>query len=922
MGKLLKWLIGLILVVALLVIAAVIVIPLVVDPNDYKDDIIAQVKQQTGRDLALQDKLELSVFPTLAVQLGGARLSNAEGFGDKPFAEVDKLALKVKLLPLLSKRVEVDTVVLRGLKLNLAKDAEGKSNWDDLVAKGEKPEEQPAEDQPKADKDGEKLAIKVEGVEIEDAQLVWDDKQAGQFYELSGLRLVTGAISPGATVPVELGLSLKQKAPARTVDLELKTQLSADEDFQKLRIEDLLAKLAAAGEGLPKGGVKLELGAAQIAVDQAADTAELSDLTLSGTGIDLAANLNVAGMTGQPKVNGKLVLAESNLRDLLALAGGTPAMADPKALTKVAAQLELAATDKGMTIKPLQLTLDDSKLTGDIELVDFEGPNVNLALNLDQIDIDRYLPPAAAKADKPAEQAKPEATEEGGDPLAALRTLVLNGQISVGKLKASNLTITDIQLGLAGKDGIIKIDPLGLMLYEGKLTGSGNLDATGEAPKVILSQSLQGLKLRPLFKDLGVELPPTADPKVIQTLDLDARIAATNESVALNDLTVKLDDSTMTGRIALPSFTGPAVRFNLALDAIDVDRYLPPPSESDKPEAEGDKPAAGPASDDPLAALRPLDLNGRITVGKLIVNKLKTTDIVLGIQSKDGVLTTKPMAAKLYQGRLKGEAILDARKKEPVIKVKQSLSGIQVGPLLGDMAEFDKLTGRGDVSLDLSMRGLDPNVIKPSLNGSTSLSFKDGTFKGMDVVGTICGLAGGDLGNLLKGGASKTPEVDAEGVTKFSELSASTQITNGVVSNQDLAVKSPLLRVDGKGKVNLPKESLDYLATAKLVSACKGQGGKNSKDLVGVPLPIKVSGAFADPKIKPDWDALIKALGESKAKGALEEKLQKELGGKLPAGLLGGSSAKSSGSGDQKSEKQADPAEQLINQGLKGLFGR
>ena len=108
MASLLKWLIGLIIVVVLLIVAAVVVLPMVVDPNDYKPQILATAKEKLGRDLAIEKDLKLSVFPWLGIETGGVRVGNAAGFEAASFAEIDQLGVKVKLMPLLSRQVEVD----------------------------------------------------------------------------------------------------------------------------------------------------------------------------------------------------------------------------------------------------------------------------------------------------------------------------------------------------------------------------------------------------------------------------------------------------------------------------------------------------------------------------------------------------------------------------------------------------------------------------------------------------------------------------------------------------------------------------------------------------------------------------------------------------------------------------------------------
>ena len=133
MGKLLKFLFSLLGLLVLLVIVAIVALPMLVDPNDYKDQITSLVQDKTGRTLEIDGDINLSVFPWLGADIGPTRLSNAEGFDAPHMASMEAVEVRVKLVPLLSKKLEVNTVRLKGLTLNLGKDAQGKTNWDDLV---------------------------------------------------------------------------------------------------------------------------------------------------------------------------------------------------------------------------------------------------------------------------------------------------------------------------------------------------------------------------------------------------------------------------------------------------------------------------------------------------------------------------------------------------------------------------------------------------------------------------------------------------------------------------------------------------------------------------------------------------------------------------------------------------------------------
>jgi len=143
--KILFWLIG---VVFTLIIIAAIVLPLLVDPNDFRDDIGQAVKKQTGRELIIEGDLSLSVVPWLGVKVGRASLSNAPGLGDEPMLAIEGASVGVRLIPLLSRRLEVSEITLDGARINLYRGASG-SNWDDLTGAQEATAEPtPATDSP------------------------------------------------------------------------------------------------------------------------------------------------------------------------------------------------------------------------------------------------------------------------------------------------------------------------------------------------------------------------------------------------------------------------------------------------------------------------------------------------------------------------------------------------------------------------------------------------------------------------------------------------------------------------------------------------------------------------------------------------------------------------------------------------------
>jgi len=238
----------------------------------------------------------------------------------------------------------------------------------------------------------------------------------------------------------------------------------------------------------------------------------------------------------------------------------------------------------------------------------------------------------------------------------------------------------------------------------------------------------------------------------------------------------------------------------------------------------------------------------------------------------------------LYQGSMNGNLSLVAA-ATPQIAVRQSLTGISIGPLLKDAVDKDMLEGSGSVTLDISGQGTTVAAIKKALNGSAALNLANGALKGINI-GAAIRNASAKLGSLR---GDTTQASNATEKTDFSELKASFKINNGVAHNSDLSMKSPLLRMGGEGDVNIGTESMDYLAKATLVATAAGQGGKEVSELKGVTVPVRISGPFTSLSYKLDFDSMIRGVAQQKLeekKEELKSKLQDRLKDQLK-GLFG-----------------------------------
>jgi AsmA protein len=344
---------------------------------------------------------------------------------------------------------------------------------------------------------------------------------------------------------------------------------------------------------------------------------------------------------------------------------------------------------------------------------------------------------------------------------------------------------------------------------------------------------------------------------------LNARLTATSDALKLANVDLKVDDSRLTGNIDVHNFASPALRFDLALDKIDLDRYLGAgAAEGKKPaEAKTKTTASEKPTEIPLSTLRGLNVDGKFRIDQLKAFGLKSSEAKIALTAKNGLITLGPNSAKLYQGRYQGQTALDARGQTLQLSLNEKLEGVQLGPLLKDMQLFDHYSGAGNVDLRLTANGFNASQVKRSLNGNATVSIKDGRIDGVDLGKFVKTLSA--KGDALTKATRLIPEKGDH--TVFGQMNASFQIANGVARNRDLVVRAADFSATGKGEANLVSEKMDY----RLDLAEKGNEGKKCKTL-----PVRIDGPFANLSYLPDMEEILRCQTTKKA----EKQLKKGLG--------------------------------------------
>ena len=340
------------------------------------------------------------------------------------------------------------------------------------------------------------------------------------------------------------------------------------------------------------------------------------------------------------------------------------------------------------------------------------------------------------------------------------------------------------------------------------------------------------------------------------------------------ELTTQFDESKIATKVRIARFAPLALGFDLDVDQLNVDKYLPPKAKEEK---------AAKADKLDFSALKGLDIDGAIRIGALQVSKLKLAKLDAKINMANGRLDVAPLSVNLYEGTATGSLSLNANGNH--LGLKQNLAGVSINPLMKDLADKDLLEGRGNVALDVSSHGDSVAAMKKALGGTASLSLKDGAIKGINLAQSLR-----DLKGKLGAKQDSTQQAKAGDKTDFSELTASLKIASGVAHNEDLAMKSPFLRLAGAGDIDIGGGQMNYLAKASVVASSAGQGGQGLDQLKGLTVPVRVTGPFENLSYKIEFGSLV----ADAAKAKVEEK---------------------------KQEVKAK-AEEKVKDKLKGLFGK
>ncbi len=411
-------------------------------------------------------------------------------------------------------------------------------------------------------------------------------------------------------------------------------------------------------------------------------------------------------------------------------------------------------------------------------------------------------------------------------------------------LKRATLQNPDGSGGLLLEDFNVEADSWGL------ISGSLRLYVEGVVEKVPLQFDIRADDANLIFSETGAPIRlQLNDP---QPFELSAILALPENQVILRDLSVELTETRGKGVIrvmlagAKPDISG-ALEFSMlnVNELAAMGAYFGGASEkvqqavkresdpvADVPEAA--LPWTGQAFD--VSGLKQVNANINIKAAKFSYDQLKMNDAELAVKLRDGTLLAELVNAKLYQGAGTAVVKVEAAKKLPVMTANLALRGVAIKPLLEAFYGETKLSGIGDVTVNLTGAGNSDLALVKGLKGDGRIVLQKGSVEGVDVMSMASLDPTKIIGAFQQVG--KTTVIDT--------MKGGFVIENGVLKNNDLRIDIPFTSLEGRGELDIPTLQVKY-RIAPVVGISK----------LGLRVPVMFRGDVRHPKILPDLQGLV-----------------------------------------------------------------
>ncbi len=480
------------------------------DANQYKDEIAELVESVTDRPISIAGDMDISIYPWIGIKINDVTIENAAGFSNRTFATIGQFDVRIKMLPLLQKQLEIDRLVLHRLALDLEMNAAGENNWSDFagVAENENAES------------GSGLAgLTVGGIDLADSRLTWVDVNTGKKLKLSNVSLSTQAISKGQPLPVELKAFVESNQPEFQAAVNAKTSLEFNKDSAAFDAKGLKLTVKTLLPNTEMENITLAM-VADGKINLQTRSAKLTNARLGVLGLVMGGTFEVENIFSVPVIQGPVKVKAFEAGKLAKhLDFDIPQMANAQSLKNISLTALFKTDFDAVYMDNISANVDRSKVKGFVHITGLSQPVVRYELKADRIDLGDY-------------RIISEGQEKGDMPLSLefIRTADVEGVLDVEAVTAGDTELHKVRIASNIDNDIFNANPITMVVSEGEVKAAIRLDARETPAFSVVAEARQmdaSTTINPLLISILGEEAPTLSGRV----DADANLSATGTSV-------------------------------------------------------------------------------------------------------------------------------------------------------------------------------------------------------------------------------------------------------------------------------------------------------------------------------------------------------------------------------------------------------
>lgn len=484
-----KWLIRIVVSLLILIVIAAVVLPMVIDPNDYKETIENKIQENIGRAAHLDGDIKWKVFPWLALSFNDVKIDNQKGFKGQSLAEVQSLSARVKLLPLLAKKIEVGEVILDDAEFNLQVSKRGHSNWqsilDHLQSDGSTTSSSQTSSQSK---------LNIAGIQLKNITVNYSDLQANTQAKISQLSLTTSEIS--SVNPVEIQASLNMAISETGLNVDVSSHVMAqnilNDDGAFFNIEAFSIKGQLSSDSKLPIDVSLKESGV---IDLSKDSLNLSSIAVTLGEAQLLTNLVGKNISqSNSTLGGSFKLSKMNLNEFLKkLTGAYFVTTDT--FDDFQSSGSWSMQGKGLKLSNLKINYADTSVTGQASISNLDKLKGQFNLKINKFNVDDFL--------GTEETAQSSNQNNGNSAPPDINFGHLNGAVKIGELTASGTKVKNLSITVKTNGSKMALKPIKADFYQGLLVSAINIDTKASKNKVVVEHDMSKIQAGPLLMDLA-----------------------------------------------------------------------------------------------------------------------------------------------------------------------------------------------------------------------------------------------------------------------------------------------------------------------------------------------------------------------------------------------------------------------------------